>query len=111
MNDISLERSQTAIQKDQWISLIRVYRFSKQEYEAGRYVSKLPLRKLLEEVLEVGETTAKKIISLSNGLEFLREVNPLGHPKNVLTEEYIHALRTFVLEREKTGEQVTAQLL
>ena len=111
MNDISLKRSQTAIEKDHWISLIRVYRFLKQECEAGRYVSKLPLRKLLEEVLDVGETTAKKIISLSNGTESLREVKQLGRPKKVLTEEYIHAMRTFVLERAKTGEQVTAQLL
>ena len=53
------------------------------------------MRKLLKEVLDVGETTAKKIISLSNGTESLREVKPLGRPKKVLTEEYIYAMHSF----------------
>ncbi|KAI8145907.1 hypothetical protein BJV82DRAFT_602690, partial [Fennellomyces sp. T-0311] len=70
-----------------------------------------PWRKLLEEALGIGEPTAKKIIALAKGNEMPEEPKQTGRPKNILTREYIQAVRKFALDRVKVGEPVTAQLL
>ncbi|KAI8148767.1 hypothetical protein BJV82DRAFT_708648 [Fennellomyces sp. T-0311] len=54
---------------------------------------------------------AKKIIALTKGNEAPEEPKQTGRPKKVLTEEYIHAMCKFALNRVKAGGPVTVQLL
>ncbi|KAI8146942.1 hypothetical protein BJV82DRAFT_665046 [Fennellomyces sp. T-0311] len=72
-------------------SRLFTYKFLIEQYHLGTFVKRKTWQKLLEEVLGIGEPTAKKIIALAKGNETPKE------PKQI--------------DRAKADEPVTAQLI
>ncbi|KAI8138823.1 hypothetical protein BJV82DRAFT_717015 [Fennellomyces sp. T-0311] len=97
MVSFPLERAQSAITKNEWITFIRIYKFLIEQSNLGNFVNNKPWRKLLEEALGIGEPMAKEIIALSKG--------------NKMPKEPKQTMRKFALDRVKVGKPVTAQLL
>jgi transposase len=111
MSDDRIRRDGSALTPNEFAILINVHRYISGRGPAHNQHKALNSRRLLALVTGVGENAAQEAIRLDRQNELPSSVARLGRPRKKLHPEYAAAVRSLVLQGNRSGTPVTTSLL